>query len=85
MNTQILEDVGLTKTEIKIYLTLPRLGQSTTTPIVREAHIHASKVYEYLDKLIQKGLVTYTIQANKKHFTAADPSFLDEFLREKQA
>lgn len=84
MNTQILEEIGLTKTEIKIYLTLLKIGQSTTTNIVRDAKIHASKVYEYLDKLVHKGLVTYTIQANKKHFAAVNPSFLEEFLREKQ-
>ncbi|MDD5651260.1 MAG: helix-turn-helix domain-containing protein [Candidatus Nanoarchaeia archaeon] len=84
MNTQILEEIGLTKTEIKIYLTLLKLGQTTTTQIVRKAEIHASKVYEFLDKLIQKGLVSYVIKSNKKYFTASDPSFLKEFLREKQ-
>jgi len=84
MNTQLLEEIGLTKTEIKIYLALLKLGESTTTKIVREAKIHASKVYEFLDKLVQKGLVTYVIKANKKHFTAANPTYLKEFLREKQ-
>ena len=84
MNTQLLEKIGLSKTEIKIYLTLLTLGQSTTTSIIREGEIHASKVYEYLDKLMQKGLVIYTIKANKKHFTAADPVSLGEFVREKQ-
>lgn len=83
MNTQILEDIGLTKTEIKIYLTLLKLGQSTTTKIVKDAKIHASKVYEFLEKLIQKGLVSYTIKSNKKHFRAANPEFLKEFLKEK--
>ena len=84
MNTQILEEIGLTKTEIKIYLALLKLGQSTTTKIVKEAGIHASKVYEFLDKLIQKGLVSYVIKSNKKHFSAAEPEFLKEFLKEKQ-
>jgi sugar-specific transcriptional regulator TrmB len=84
MNTKILEEVGLTKTEIKIYLTLLRLGQSTTTNIVRKAEIHASKVYEFLDKLIQKGLVSYVIKSNKKYFSASEPDFLKEFLREKE-
>lgn len=84
MNTQILEEIGLTKTEIKIYLTLLKLGQSTTTNIVKDAKIHASKVYEFLEKLIQKGLVSYTIKSNKKHFRAADPDFLKEFLKEKR-
>ena len=84
MNTQILEEIGLTKTEIKIYLTLLKIGQSTTTNIVKDAKIHASKVYEFLERLIQKGLVTYTIKSNKKHFRAADPEFLKEFLKEKR-
>ncbi len=84
MNTQILEEIGLTKTEIKIYLTLLKLGQSTTTNIIREAGIHASKVYEFLDKLIQKGLVSYVIKANKKYFAASKPEYLKEFLKEKQ-
>ena len=84
MNTQILEEIGLTKTEIKIYLALLKLGQSTTTNIIREAEINASKVYEFLDKLIQKGLVSYVIKANKKYFTTTNPKALREFLYEKQ-
>ncbi len=84
MNTQILEEIGLTKTEIRIYLTLLKLGQSTTTNIIRQSEINASKVYEFLDKLIKKGLVSYVIQSNKKYFSAADPKGLKEFLNEKE-
>ena len=84
MNTEVLEKIGLTKTEIKIYLALLRIGQSTTTNIVRDAQIHASKVYEYIDRLILKGLVTYVIKSNKKYFSAAQPEHLKEFLREKK-
>jgi sugar-specific transcriptional regulator TrmB len=84
MNTQILEQIGLTKTEIKIYLALLKLGQTTTTNIVKEAEIHASKVYEFLEKLIQKGLVSYVIKSNKKYFSASNPAFLKEFMREKE-
>ena len=83
MDIKILEEIGLTKTETKIYITLLKLGQTTTTNIVRDARIHASKVYEFLDKLIQKGLVSYVIKSNKKYFTASDPEFLKEFLKEK--
>lgn len=81
---KILGEIGLTKTEIKIYLSLLKLGQTTTTGIIRGAGIHASKVYEFLDKLIQKGLVSYVIKSNKKYFTASDPEYLKEFLREKK-
>lgn len=81
---KILQEIGLTKTETKIYLTLLKLGQSTTTNIIRKAGIHASKVYEFLDRLIQKGLVSYVIKANKKYFQAAEPEALIEFIKEKK-
>jgi len=83
-DTKVLEEIGLTKTEAKIYLALLRLGQTTTTHIVRESGIHASKVYEFLDRLIKKGLVSYTIQSNRKHFSATEPEFLRELLIEKK-
>lgn len=84
MDVKILENTGLTKTEIKIYLALLKLGQCTTTGIVRESGVHASKVYEFLDRLVKKGLVSYAIKSNKKHFTAAEPEQFRELLREKQ-
>ncbi|VVB80478.1 HTH-type sugar sensing transcriptional regulator TrmBL1 [uncultured archaeon] len=84
MDTKILEEIGLTKTEIKIYLALLKLGQTTTTNIIKEAQIHASKVYEFLEKLIQKGLVSYVVKSNKKYFSASDPTFLKEFMKEKE-
>ena len=81
MDTKLLEEIGLTKTEIKLYLALLKLGQSTTTGIVREAQVHASKVYEFLDKLIQKGLVTYVIKANKRYFHRRRALFTAECLK----
>ena len=84
MDTQALEDIGLTKTEIKIYLSLLKLGQSTTTGIIREAGIHSSKVYICLDRLIEKGLVSYAIKSNKKHFLASTPESLRNLLKDKE-
>ena len=34
MNTQVLEDLGLTNGEIKVYLALIGLGEKTSGPIV---------------------------------------------------
>lgn len=84
MDTQLLEEIGLTKTEVKIYLALLSLGQTTTTQIIKEAGIHASKVYEFLNKLIDKGLVSYVIKSNKKYFSSTDPFSLKNFLKDKQ-
>jgi len=80
----ILEDIGLTKNEIKIYLSLLKLGSTSTGAIVKEAKVHASKVYDCLERLSNKGLVSHVILANTKHFKAVNPDRLIDFLIDKK-
>ena len=60
------------------------IGQTTTTRIIKNSLINPSKVYEFLNRLIQKGLVSYVIKSNKKYFSATDPELLKEILNEKE-
>ncbi len=84
MNTEILEQIGLSKNEIKIYFALLELEQSSATPIVKKSGIPNSKVYPTLDKLIKRGLVSYVIKNNVKYFQASDPKNLIDFLNDKE-
>ena len=68
MDIQLLRKVGLTDGESKVYLALLELGSSTTGPIVKEADIAKSIVYQILDRLIQKGLVSYIVKEKTKYF-----------------
>ena len=81
---KILEDIGLTKNEIKIYLALLKLGQTTSWSIIKDTGIHTSKVYDGLQRLLDKGLVSYIIISNTKNFSATDPSRLLDFLDDKK-
>ncbi len=80
----LLEEIGLSKNEIKIYLVLLKLGSTTTGAIIKQTGIHNSKVYDGLERLIAKGLVTYVVAANTKHFTAVNPDRLLDFLEDKK-
>ena len=51
----LLRDIGLTDNEIKIYLTLLKLGISTSSKIVENANTSSGKIYETLNKLFNKG------------------------------
>ncbi|MBS3137081.1 hypothetical protein J4232_01485 [Candidatus Woesearchaeota archaeon] len=84
MDTEILEQIGLSKNEIKIYFTLLELEQSTATPIVKKSGIPNSKIYPTLDKLIKRGLVSYVIKNNVKSFQASDPKNLIDILSTKE-
>lgn len=84
MDTKILAEIGLTPGEIKVYLALIGLGETSTGPIVQESKVSVSKVYTILDRLARKGLVSHILRGSVKHFKAADPSLLLNYLKEKE-
>lgn len=84
MIEDVLEEVGLTGNEIKVYKSLLKIGLTTTGPITKFSGIHKSRVYEALERLVEKGLVSYKIQSNKKYYSAQNPETLLEFLDEKK-
>ncbi len=84
MDEQILEEIGLTRNEIKIYIALLKLGASATGKIIENTGLHRAIVYDTLDKLMQKGIVSFVIQNNRKVFKAYDPKRLNEYLEEKK-
>ena len=81
---QILEKIGLTKNEVKIYLKLLELGLTTSGAIIKKTGIHNSKVYDGLERLANKGLVTHVIISNTKNFKAVSPDRLLDFLEDKK-
>jgi len=84
MNEKLLEDVGLTKGEVRVYLTLLKIGETTTGKIIEEAEISSGKIYEILDKLIRKGLVGYIVKEKTKYFVASSPNRILDFVKVKE-
>jgi len=84
MDTHLFEDIGLTKGETKVYLTLLGLGESTTGKIIEDAQISAGKVYQILDRLIKKGLVGYIIKEKIRYYSATHPHRIIDLLHEKE-
>lgn len=85
MNKQILKEAGLTDGEIKVYLALLELGNATTGPIVDKSGVARSIVYQILERLIEKGLVSYIIKAKTKYYQAANPNKLLEYAQERKS
>src|SRR3989344_2562392 len=84
MNIPILEKIGLTEGEIKVYLALLKLGETTAGPIVDESRVTRSKIYDILERLKQKGMVSYITKESTKYFCAAKPSTLLDYLSNKE-
>jgi HTH-type transcriptional regulator, sugar sensing transcriptional regulator len=84
MNDIILSEIGLTDSEIKVYKALLELGDSTRGDIVNKAQIAGSKIYEILERLQEKGLVSVYSQNKVKHFKPVNPKQLIIYLEQKQ-
>ncbi len=84
MDTATLEHIGLTKNESKVYLALLKIGSSKTGKILKESKLNSGKIYEILDALKNKGLISETIINSIKHYTAAPPEQLLEYVNSKK-
>lgn len=84
MNPETFEKIGLSKNEAKVYLALLNLGSSLAGKITEKSAIHRRAVYDALNRLIGKGLVSYIIKSGKKYFIATNPEKLLEILKEKE-
>lgn len=78
-----LKKLGLTSNESKVYLALLELGSINAGKIIKKTKLHRNIVYDNLDKLIEKGLVSFVTIKNIKHFEATSSKELEDFI-EKQ-
>lgn len=83
---ELLEQIGLTPTETKVYLALLELGESKTGEILKKANLNSGRIYEVLDSLEKKGLVSSIVKNKVRLFVPSPPArvltFVDEEIRE---
>ena len=84
MEISTLRKIGLTEGEAKVYLSLIRIGTSTIGPILNESGITKSMIYQILEKLIRKGLVSFIIKEKTKYYQSSSPTKLLDFVEEKK-
>lgn len=84
MQKEILKEVGLSEREISVYVSLIEIGSTTTGPLVKKSGVQNAKIYETLEKLIKKGLVTFIIKGKTKYFQASNPKSLLDILEDRK-
>lgn len=82
---EIFNELGFSERETKVYLALLELGQTSVGPIAAKTRIQHSKIYPTLEKLIDKGLVSFVIKSKTKYFQAVNPKQIINILKEKEA
>jgi HTH-type transcriptional regulator, sugar sensing transcriptional regulator len=81
---QEIQEIGLNENEAKVYLQVLKDQGETASTIAKRAKINRTTAYLELNNLIEKGLISYIIKNNKKHFQAVDPKKLLDIIEEKK-
>jgi sugar-specific transcriptional regulator TrmB len=84
MELEILRKIGLTDGEIKVYSALVELGKAPIFKIMKNSRVSSSKVYLILDKLIQKGFVSFGIENGTKNFEITNPNAVLDYVNKKK-
>jgi len=84
MDVSILEDLGLTNAEIKVYMALLHIGSSNAQPIIERTKLQSSVVFRALHSLIDKSLINYNLEGKRRNYQATDPENFFNFIEEKK-
>ncbi len=76
LNKDILKELGLTTNEIEVYLKLLSGGSITVNTLAERTGMHRQACYDALDRLLEKGFVSFVIKDGKKHFQSLPPEQL---------
>lgn len=80
----ILRKAGLSEKEARIFLELARIGPINANVLSKRLGIERTVVYNTLNKLIEKGIVSSIVKERKKLFRTADPENLLRPIKEKE-
>lgn len=83
MIDDLLTGAGLTEQESKAYLALLELGSSTVKPIAEKAGLKRTSIYNFIDHLVELGLVTRTVVNHRNHYAASSPRRLLEIQKQR--
>lgn len=80
----LLTQLGFTKNLSRIYLTLLRLGKCRAGVVLRETGLQRSVVYNGLEELATRGLVSKIVERGVALFSPNDPESLVEEIENKK-
>jgi len=80
----VLENIGFSPNEIKVYLTLNDHGSTKAGRIAKLAKMDRSSCYNALKSLLEKGLVSYVLIGKIKWFQATGPKRLLDYVKEQE-
>lgn len=84
MLDKILQQLGMSDKEAKVYLAALELGSAPMQIIAHKAGVNRATTYVHVEELIKKGLMSSVIRGKKRYFNAEPPEQLVRLLEIKK-
>ena len=81
---EILRKIGLSNGEIKVYQALLDLERAPVNKIHEKIGIERRNIYDILNKLVERGLISYVIENKKRFFQISHPNKIISYIEEKK-
>ncbi len=80
-----LQKIGLSEREAKIYAALLELGETSIQRVSKKSKIKRTTIYNIIDTLKEKGLVSVIFKKKRKYYVASDPRDLELKLDQQRS
>jgi sugar-specific transcriptional regulator TrmB len=80
-----LKELDLSEGQIKVYSAVLELGIGSLNSIQEKTGIERRNIYDILNKLIERGLISYTLEKGKRTYQSTNPSKIEEEVKRKMA
>jgi HTH-type transcriptional regulator, sugar sensing transcriptional regulator len=84
MDKKILQDIGMTDYEIEIFIVLVKNGPISVYEISKKTGFYRQACYDALNRLQEKGFVSFVLKNGKKVFQTINPRQISQFLDEQK-
>ncbi len=85
MDTTVIKNLGLTDYETTLFLCLLKNGPLSVYELATKTGLYRQACYDALNRLQEKGFVSYVLQNGRKIFTAINPAQISLLLEQQKS
>jgi HTH-type transcriptional regulator, sugar sensing transcriptional regulator len=85
MNLENFKELGLSEGQISVYSAVLEIGVSSLNKIQEKTGIERRNIYDILNKLIEKGLISYVVEKGKRTYQCTHPNKILEEIKNKES
>jgi len=83
MEIGFLNNFGMTKTEVKVYLHVIRFGETSIGPIIKSTGLHRGTVYNAINDLMEKGFLSFVDREGVRYYKSTGRDIFNNILDER--